>query len=214
MDTGGTPPPPASTLESAIDSAAAQPANDTSANSSASFTVLQAAGVPAVTVAGPPKVNFAVFSDGKPKTDLALANVSFAIAKLVPGTNGDPDQWVNYIYRTETATAGVGPNGAPVLASAKQATTDTKQTDPALAAAQLVLHDEGYYTYTFKTDIKDPAQDQRRRVRAEPHAPRRDPAELQECRRRDGARQPVLRLHGRRQRQFRAGHGPEPEPAR
>ncbi len=152
-----TPVPPGS-LKSAIDSAATVAANDTSDNSSASFTVLQNASVPAVTVAGPPKVNFAVFSDGKAKSDLALANVSFAIAKLVPGTNGNPDQWVNYIYRTETATAGVGPNGTPVLASAKQATTDSKQTDPALAAAQLVFHDEGYYTYTFRTDIKDPTK--------------------------------------------------------
>jgi OmcA/MtrC family decaheme c-type cytochrome len=154
---GGTT-PPATTVQAAVSGAAGQSANDTSLNSSAPFAVLQAAGVPAVSAAGPVKVNFAVFSDGKPKTDLALANVSFAIAKLVPGTDGNPDQWVNYIYRTETATAGVGPNGTPVLASAKQATTDGKQTDAALAAAQLVLHDEGYYTYTFKTDIKSLAQ--------------------------------------------------------
>jgi OmcA/MtrC family decaheme c-type cytochrome len=159
-DTGGVTNPPVASgpLKSAIDSAASSPANDTSTSDSASFTVLQNAGLPAVVVNGPPKVNFAVFSDGRAKTDLALSNVSFAIAKLVPGTNGNLDQWVNYIYRTETATAGVGPNGTPVLASAKQATTDAKQTDAALAAAQLVLNPEGYYTYTFKTDIKNPAQ--------------------------------------------------------
>ena len=51
-----------------------------------------------------------------------------------------------------------------------------------------------------------PEQDQWRRVRAQPYAPRRDPAELQECGRRDRAGQPVLRFHGGRQRQFRAGH--------
>jgi len=159
VDTGGgvDTTVPAGSLKAAIDSAAASPANDTSINSSASFAVLQAAGLPAVTVASPPKVNFAVFTGGKAKADLALANVSFAIAKLVPGTNSNPDQWVNYIYRTETATAGVGPNGVPALATAKQATTDSKQTDPALAAAQLVFHEEGYYTYTFKTDIKNTA---------------------------------------------------------
>ena len=159
-DTGGvtTPPVASGPLKSAIDSAASSPANDTSVSDSASFTVLQNAGLPAVVINSPPKVNFAVFSDGRAKTDLALSNVSFAIAKLVPGTNGNLDQWVNYISRTETATAGVGPNGTPVLASAKQATTDAKQTDAALAAAQLVLNPEGYYTYTFKTDIKNPAQ--------------------------------------------------------
>jgi OmcA/MtrC family decaheme c-type cytochrome len=111
-----------------------------------------------VTVNSPPTVNFAVFSDGRVKADLGITNVSFAIAKLVPGSNGNPDQWVNYIYRRETATAGVGPNGTPALATAMQATTDAKQTDPTLLASQLVYNPDGYYTYTFKTDIKDTTQ--------------------------------------------------------
>lgn len=141
-----------------VTAAAAVAANDTAINSSAAFTVVQDAGVPAVTINSPPKVNFAVFSDGKLKSDLTIANVSFAIAKLLPGTGGDPDQWVNYVYRTEKATAGVGPGGVPALATAMQATTDPKQTDPALLATQLVYNPDGYYTYTFKTDIKDPTQ--------------------------------------------------------
>ena len=153
-----TPPVASGPLKSTLDSAASAPANDTSISDSASFTVLQNAGVPAVVVNGRPKVNFAVFSDGKPKTDLAISNVSFAIAKLVPGTNGELDQWVNYIYRTETAAAGVGPNGAPALASARQATSDTKETTAALIAEQFKLNPDGYYTYTFKTDIKDPTK--------------------------------------------------------
>lgn len=152
-------PPSGSTVSQAIASAAASAANDTSTNSSASFAVLQQAGVPAVSVAsGAPKANFAVFSNGRTVTDLKLADISVAIAKLVPGTNGNPDQWISYISRTENATANVGPNGRPVLASARQATTDGKQTDPALAAQQLVLNPDGYYTYTFRTDIKNPAQ--------------------------------------------------------
>jgi OmcA/MtrC family decaheme c-type cytochrome len=145
-------------VQATIAAAAAVPANDTSVNPTAPFTVLQGAGMPAVTVNSPMKVSFAVFSDGKPKSDLLLSNVSFVIAKLVRGSNGEPDQWVNYIYRTETGAAGVGPNGKPVLATAKQATSDTKQTDAALAKEQLVYNADGYYTYTFKTDIKDPAQ--------------------------------------------------------
>ncbi len=149
---------PANTVKANIAAAGALAANDTATNSSASFTVVQDVGVPAVTVTGPPKVNFVVFSDGAVKTGLALGNTSFAIAKLVPGTNGDPDQWVNYVYRKETAAAGVGPNNVPVLATAMQATTDGKQTDPTLAAAQLVYNPDGYYTYTFKTDIKNPTQ--------------------------------------------------------
>ncbi|HWI83773.1 OmcA/MtrC family decaheme c-type cytochrome [Ramlibacter sp.] len=152
----GTGPSP---LNQTIATAAGVAANDTSINSNSSFAVVQQAGIPAVSVAsGAPKVNFAVFSNGQAKSDVKLADVSFAIAKLVPGTNGSPDQWVNYVYRTETATPTVGPNGHAVLASAKQATTDSKQTDPALAAQQLVYNPEGYYTYTFKTDIKNPAQ--------------------------------------------------------
>lgn len=150
---------PVIAANSVIAAASALPANDTAINSAAPFTVAQSAGLTAVSVNSTPKVNFVVFSDGAVKADLKIANVSVAIAKLVPGTNGDPDQWVNYIYRKETAAAGVGPGGVKVpAATAMQATTDGKQTDPALLAAQLVYNAEGYYTYTFKTDIKNLTQ--------------------------------------------------------
>ncbi|MDH5539015.1 MAG: OmcA/MtrC family decaheme c-type cytochrome [Rhizobacter sp.] len=153
---GGAAPAPAPapggstpTVQQAIASAAAVADNDTSSNSSASFSVVQSAGVPAVTVASPPKVNFTVFSDGAVKKGLTLSNVSMAIAKLVPGSNGDPDKWVNYVSRKEVATAGKGPGNVPVLPEAWQATTDPKDS--------LVENADGYYTYTFKADIKDPA---------------------------------------------------------
>jgi OmcA/MtrC family decaheme c-type cytochrome len=151
---GGT--APSASVKAALDSAAASGQNDTSVSSASSLAIVQAAGVPTVNVSGTPTVNFAVFSDGRVKQDLALSNVSVTIAKLVPGTNGNPDQWVNYIYRTETAAAGVGPNNTPVLASARQATLDPKPA--ALAATQLTLNPEGYYTYRFSTDIKDPTK--------------------------------------------------------
>jgi len=149
-------PTPTQSVAAAVSAAAAQSANDTSTNPVASFSVLQSAGLPVVTVNSAPKVNFTVFSEGAVKKDLLLSNVSFALVKLVPGTNGDPDKWVNYVYRKEVATAGVGPNGTPALASAMQATTDPKQTDTALAAAQLVYNADGYYTYTFRADITNP----------------------------------------------------------
>jgi OmcA/MtrC family decaheme c-type cytochrome len=159
---GGTappPPPPSGQIGAALAAAAANPANDTSTNSSSAFTVLQANGVPAVTVAGAPVVNFAVFSDGQVKQGLTLSNVSLAIAKLVPGANGEIDQWQSYVYRTETPAGannvGSGPGGTPVLASAVQATTDPK---PASLANQLVYNAEGYYTYRFSTDVTDPAK--------------------------------------------------------
>ena len=149
---GGPPPPPAAAAAQAQAPASPPPPHDPSVNPTASFTVLQGAGLPAVTVNSPPKVNFAVFSDGKVVPNLTATSVSFAIAKLVPGSNGDPDKWVSYLNRTETATAGVGPNGAPALASAKQATSESG------SAGQLAYNPDGYYTYTFKADIKDPAQ--------------------------------------------------------
>jgi len=74
----------------------------------------------------------------------------------VPGVNGEPDQWVSYVYRKETPKPTVGPNGAPVLASAMQATTDPQPANP--ATPQLVFNADGYYTYKFSTDVKDPSR--------------------------------------------------------
>jgi OmcA/MtrC family decaheme c-type cytochrome len=156
------PPPPAQPVQQALSSAAALAANDTATNPTAAFSVLQTAGVPVVTINSPPKVNFAVFTDGAIKQGLALSNVSFVLAKLVPGTNGDPDKWVSYTYRTESTASGTaktGPNGVPVLASALQATSDTKLTGTA-ALTQLVYNPDGYYTYNFSTDVKDPTKTQ------------------------------------------------------
>lgn len=152
------PPPPSNTaVGQALAAAAANPANDTAVNSSSAFRVLQATGVPAVVVSGgSARVNFAVFTDLGVKAGLTNANVRVAIAKLVPGSNGEIDQWQSYIFRTETTTGsnavGSGAGGGPVLASAKQATTDPN------TAASLVYNNDGYYTYTFTTDITNPAQ--------------------------------------------------------
>jgi OmcA/MtrC family decaheme c-type cytochrome len=159
-DVAPPPPPPTnSALSLALATAAALPANDTSTNSSSAFTVLQSNGVPAVVVrGGPPKVNFAVFSDRTLKMGLANTNVRFAIAKLVPGVNDEIDQWQSYVFRTESTATGannvgpVQPGDRPVLASAKQATTDPN------TAASLVYNAEGYYTYTFTTNITDPTK--------------------------------------------------------
>jgi OmcA/MtrC family decaheme c-type cytochrome len=155
---GASAPPPVSNtpLGQAISAAAANPANDTSINSASAFKVLQDAGVPAVIVNGRPRVNFTVFSDRTVRTGLTQANVRFAIAKLVPGVNGEIDQWQSYVFRTETTTGannvGSGPGGTPVLPSAKQATTDPS------TPASLVYNSDGYYTYTFTTDITDPTK--------------------------------------------------------
>jgi len=152
--TSTTPPPNANVAEK-IAAAAAVPSNDTSTSSSSAFKVLQDAGVPAVVVSGAPKVSFTVFSDGAVKQGLTLTDMSFIIAKLVPAGSGGIQQWISYTYRTEVPPSDVGPNGKPVLASAVQATTDPK---PAGQAGQLVYNADGYYTYTFSTNITDPKQ--------------------------------------------------------
>jgi OmcA/MtrC family decaheme c-type cytochrome len=143
------PPPPTATVAEKIAAAAANAANDTATNTTAPFLVLQDVGVPAVTVQSPPVVNFAVFSSGAVVKGLTTSNARLIIAKLVPPADGNPHRWESYISRVETASAGVGPNGTPVLASAVQATTDSGGT--------LVYNEAGYYTYTFATDIKDVA---------------------------------------------------------
>ncbi len=167
-DSGSGTPAPTPPAAPAISAAAAQPANDTAINPLAPFTVLQGAGIPAVSVTGATKVNFTVFSDGAVKTGITIAQVDVIIAKLVPGTNGNPDQWQSYTHRTQAAaTPEPGQTYTPaVLAtllhpaypSQVQASTDPKQTDPSLLAGQLVYNADGYYTYTFTTNITDPKQ--------------------------------------------------------
>ncbi|MFO0208951.1 MAG: cytochrome C, partial [Betaproteobacteria bacterium] len=123
IETPVPPPPPSSTpIGQALAAAAADPRNDSAVNTASAFTVVQAAGVPAGVVrGGPPRVNFTVFSDLGVRRGLTNTNVRFAIAKLVPGSNGEIDQWQSYVFRTETTTGannvGSAPGGLPVLAS-------------------------------------------------------------------------------------------------
>ncbi|MGE5337103.1 MAG: OmcA/MtrC family decaheme c-type cytochrome [Gemmatimonadota bacterium] len=152
---GTTPtPPPSTSLGQAIAQAAATPSNDSSVNSSAPFTVLQSAGTAVVSlIDGVPVVKFTVFDSGAVKQNLTLSNVSFAIAKITPGSDGNPDQWTNYVSQVRNAGTLKGPNGeAPKLASAIRAVTDPK---PA-GSTQLAYNADGYYTYTFSAKITDP----------------------------------------------------------
>ncbi|WP_291318119.1 OmcA/MtrC family decaheme c-type cytochrome [Desulfuromonas sp.] len=94
--------------------------------------------ITAVSIASPPVVEFAVkTSDGLPITGIgALWQASdrfvrFTIAKLVPGTNGDPDSWVAY-------TRDVTNDGS---------------TRPDYDTGTLVDNGDGTYVFTFNTDV-------------------------------------------------------------
>ena len=66
-------------------------------------------GVPAIT-GGKATVNFKVTSNGRPVIGVPIGNLSFGIAKLEPGTNGAPSQWINYNVYDAAKNAGKYPS--------------------------------------------------------------------------------------------------------
>ena len=78
-----------------------------------------------------------------PLAGVANSNIRFALAKLVPGTNGDANHWQSYINRTETKAAGA-PGTAPDGTRTVQANTETAN------ASGGVFTDNGDGTYSYK----------------------------------------------------------------
>jgi OmcA/MtrC family decaheme c-type cytochrome len=78
---------------------------------------------------------------GNPVTGLPASSISFVLAKLVPGTDGNPGFWQSYINKVELP--GVGPGTESKL----QATTENG------AAGELVERSNGSYVYTFALDV-------------------------------------------------------------
>lgn len=71
-----------------------------------------------------------------------LSTLEVMIAKLVPGTNGNPDEWQNYINHT------ADPNGiGPGTKSTVQPGTDS--------GGSLTDNGDGTYTYTFGTNLEN-----------------------------------------------------------
>jgi OmcA/MtrC family decaheme c-type cytochrome len=109
-----------------------------------------------VAIASPPRVTFTITdatgvglkgfgskSQSATATVASYPNLSFALAKLVPGTNGAPSRWVSYIVTTvptKNATTGAITAAAPTRPS-----TDNTGT--------LVDNGNGTYTYTFYRDV-------------------------------------------------------------
>lgn len=109
--------------------------------------------VTSVTMGGAPVVNFKVtdshnipmkglgFIGKKPDSDPynVYLNMAFSIAKLVPGANGSPSRWVNYIVTSNPTAA------APTTWVPSRPSTDNIGT--------LVDNGDGTYRYTFRRDI-------------------------------------------------------------
>ena len=124
---------------------------DAAAMTPAEFAALAPKGaVTSVSIASPPVVTFQLtdasnrgikglgFTSQNATAKLpGLSNLAFAMAKLVPGSNGSPSKWVSYIVTASpTTTAGEVPT---------RPTTDNIGT--------LVDNGDGTYKYTFYRDI-------------------------------------------------------------
>ena len=93
-------------------------------------------------VSSPPVVNFRVTNqNGESVIGLTDTDFRFNIAKLVPGTFGNPYNWQSYLNRVQ--------GGAVVGTQERKATGS--------AWGSLVANGDGTYTYTFATDITSAA---------------------------------------------------------
>jgi OmcA/MtrC family decaheme c-type cytochrome len=98
--------------------------------------------VTSATANGRPVVNFrATDKSGAGVSTLTAADLRFNIAKLVPGTNGEPANWQNYINRNVSGAV----QGAQ------------ERSAGGYAFGTLVNLGGGNYTYTFATDITSAA---------------------------------------------------------
>jgi len=102
----------------------ATPASDAAAANWAALSMNVT--VTGVTINSPPVVNFTVTDDaGVPVKGLGntsksstatlagLTNLSFSIAKLVPGMDGSPSQWVSYIVTSVPSTTAAAAPSRP-----------------------------------------------------------------------------------------------------
>jgi hypothetical protein len=97
-------------------------------------------------IQSPPVVEFQLTDgNGNPVRGLPASAISFNVAKLIPGTDGNSSAWQSYLNTLATATAP----GAPGLGStAIQAVTES-------GSAGTLTYNESTatYTYTFATDV-------------------------------------------------------------
>jgi OmcA/MtrC family decaheme c-type cytochrome len=97
-----------------------------------------------VTINSAPIVTFRLSDgSGRPVIGLPASAVSFMIAKLVPGADGNASRWQSYLIREEIAD-GEAPD---MLPSALQGTTESGTT------GTFTDFNDGSYSYRFSTDV-------------------------------------------------------------
>ena len=100
------------------------------------------AAITRVTIESPPVVEFSLIDgNANPVKNLPAGAISFNLAKLVPGTDGNPSAWQSYINAIEMP--GAGPGTEPMV----QAVTENG------ASGVLADNGDGTYTYTFAIDV-------------------------------------------------------------
>ena len=97
-----------------------------------------------VAIASAPVVDFTVINQGGfAYTGLTTSDLRFNIAKLTPGTDGNPSTWQNYINQVSNG----GMRGAQ------------ERNRAGYPLGELDDHGDGTYTYTFATDLAEAAAD-------------------------------------------------------
>jgi OmcA/MtrC family decaheme c-type cytochrome len=103
-----------------------------------------------VTISGPPVVKFQLTDqNGALLQGLPAADLSFAIAQLVPGQNGTSSQWNSYIYSTVT------PSGCPAGVVTCDTAPKVQAGTESATSGTFVDNGDGTYQYTFKTNVTD-----------------------------------------------------------
>jgi OmcA/MtrC family decaheme c-type cytochrome len=121
---------------------AAAPGGSTISTAALTASTVLTMNITGVSINSPPVVNFTVTNqDGVGMAGLTAADLRFNIAKLVPGSNGGPSAWQNYINRA----VGGAVQGVQERSAA------------GFAFGTLVGNGAGGYIYTFATDIKSAA---------------------------------------------------------
>jgi OmcA/MtrC family decaheme c-type cytochrome len=104
--------------------------------------------ITSVTIAGQPVVQFKITDqNGALLQGLPAADLGFAIAQLVPGTNGGASQWNSYVYKT------VPPYPCPAGVVSCATTPQIQATVEAATTGTFVDNGDGTYQYTFNKNI-------------------------------------------------------------